>query len=54
MYPYKKSGYYWIKNDCMKDPLRMFCDFKNHVVGKDLAYYGPTKTKKVKLNAKYR
>lgn len=26
-YPSKKSGYYWIKDKCMKDPLRMFCNF---------------------------
>ena len=38
----------------MKDPLRVFCDFDNHRVGKDVAYYGSTSEKKVKLTAKTR
>lgn len=40
--PFKKSGYYWIKPDCVPNPLRVFCDFDNFKFGKDLAYYGRT------------
>jgi hypothetical protein len=27
LYDYKKSGFYWIKSECNKKPLRIFCDF---------------------------
>jgi hypothetical protein len=39
----KKSGYYWIRKECMVSPLRMFCDFENF----DAYYYhGETKFQK--------
>ena len=25
----KRSGFYWVKNECMEKPLRVFCDFNN-------------------------
>ncbi len=27
--PSKKSGFFWIKSDCMPNPLRLFCDMTN-------------------------
>ena len=27
IYPEKRSGYYWIKTECMEKPLRVFCGF---------------------------
>ena len=29
IFPYKKSGYYWIKPPCSKIPLRVYCDLSN-------------------------
>jgi hypothetical protein len=29
MFPYKKSGYYWIKPWCSKVSLRVYCDFES-------------------------
>ena len=26
-YPHKRSGFYWIKNDCFPETLKMYCDF---------------------------
>ena len=42
-FTFKKSGYYWIKPECVEIPLRVFCDFENYSYGKDIAYYGNTK-----------
>lgn len=27
-FPFKKTGFYWIQDKCMKDPLRMYCNFE--------------------------
>jgi hypothetical protein len=29
-YPSKRSGFYWIKNDCTPKPLRVYCDFDSY------------------------
>ncbi len=26
-FPHKRSGFYWIKNECFPEPLKMYCDF---------------------------
>lgn len=26
-FPWKKSGYYWIKPSCSKIPMRVYCDY---------------------------
>jgi len=28
-FPYKKSGYYWIKPICSKIPMRVYCDYES-------------------------
>jgi len=28
MFPYKKSGYYWVKSACQNEPKRVYCDFE--------------------------
>jgi len=28
LYPYKKSGYYWIQGKCHEIPMRLYCDFE--------------------------
>jgi len=54
MTPYKKTGYFWIKPDCVSSPLRVFCDFDNFKFGKDIAYYGRTATSTSFVNVKNR
>jgi len=26
-FPHKRSGFYWIKNECFPEPIKMYCDF---------------------------
>ena len=33
MLPFKKSGFYWIKPECSKKPLRVYCDFSADGLG---------------------
>lgn len=40
VYPYKKTGYYWVKPYCSQMPLRVYCDFRSNKLGIPYAYYG--------------
>ncbi len=43
---YKRSGFYWLKPECAKQPLRVFCDFETQRSGVAYAYYGGIKKDK--------
>ena len=45
-YIYKKSGFYWLKPECSKQPIRVFCDFEVIRQGMAYAYYGGIKKDK--------
>lgn len=38
-YPSKRSGFYWIKNNCTPRPLRVYCDFDSYQFKAGLDYY---------------
>jgi hypothetical protein len=38
----KKSGFYWMRNDCADKTIRVYCDFKTGD-GSYYAYYGRVK-----------
>ena len=40
LFPYKMTGYYWIKPECAKVAIRVFCDYTTSENGMDYAYYG--------------
>jgi len=39
-FPFKRSGYYWIKGGCQTQPIRLFCDFET---SSDYFYVGERK-----------
>lgn len=41
-FSYKVSGFYWVKNECGKDPFRVFCDY-SIFKGTYYAFLGPLK-----------
>jgi hypothetical protein len=49
MMPYRKPGFYWVKEpECMKAPMRVYCDFKT----KYIQYYAFLGSKDGVKNAK--
>ena len=40
LFPYKMTGYYWIKPECARVAIRVFCDYTTSENGMDYAYYG--------------
>ena len=42
----KKSGFYWIQNECMKHSLRFFCDFETAGNAHAYHYIGRTEPEK--------
>lgn len=37
-FPHKRSGMYWIKNECMSKPLKLFCDFSKEGYALDIHF----------------
>ncbi len=40
LFPYKMTGFYWLKPDCTKFAIRVFCDYSSFKNGIDYAYFG--------------
>jgi hypothetical protein len=38
-FPSKRSGYYWVQNECMPKPLRVYCDFDSYDKKGGIDYY---------------
>lgn len=47
LYPFKKSGFYWIKSLCMPVAQRLFCDFEDKFNIKSYFFLGKTEPDKI-------
>ena len=50
MFPYKMTGFYWLKADCSKFAIRVFCDYTSFKSGMDYAYFGGLRDDVIKGN----
>lgn len=50
MFPYKMTGFYWLKPECSKFAIRAFCDYTSFKSGMDYAYFGGLRDDVIKGN----